>query len=174
MNAGAFGFGLAGIGIGGIRRIEDMGGVPVDFGEMQYWWGKLTISYAILLGRGLSVGANFNEHRQVLGPFSTYGFGIDAGLHFAFQQKQGLFKNLNLGINMDNALPVRLKLGTVVENMSYTIHFGVAKVITLRNNEDSWLLIGDVDQTENKETRTHFGTEYSWNERFFLRAGIDN
>jgi len=174
MNAGSFGIGLAGIGVGGIRRMDEVNGVPIHLGDMQYWWGKLTVSYALPLGRGLSIGINFNEHRQVLGTFSSYGFGMDAGVHLQFFQRSGLLRDLHFGMSANNVFPARLKLGTMVESEPYSIRMGVAKIVRINKGSTLWVLSGDADQIKDQDLRWHAGTEIQWNELLFLRAGMDN
>jgi tetratricopeptide (TPR) repeat protein len=178
MQTGSFGIGLAAIGIGGIQRMDEINGVPVSLGEMQYWWGKLTLSYATTIWKGISVGINFNEHRQVLGPFSTYGFGMDAGLHLQFPQKRGPLHGVFAGISMNNAFPAKLKLGSVVETEPYSIRAGLAKVVTLGGGSGQWILSGDVigDENQIKDQRLvfHAGTEMQWNQLLYLRAGLDD
>jgi tetratricopeptide (TPR) repeat protein len=178
MQTGSFGIGLAAVGIGGIQRMDEINGVPVSLGEMQYWWAKLTVSYALTIWKGISVGVNFNEHRQVLGPYSTYGFGMDAGLHLRFPQKRGPLHNVLVGASVNNALPAKLKLGSVVETEPYSVRVGLAKIVTLGGGHGHWILSGDVNGNENqfkdRKPVFHAGTEMQWNEFLYVRAGLDD
>ncbi|HEX9934054.1 MAG TPA: hypothetical protein VGB38_02560 [bacterium] len=175
LNTGSFGIGIAAIGIEGIKRTDEVNGVPVSMGEMQYWLGKLTVSYALTLWKGISIGVNFNEHRQVLGSYSTYGFGMDAGIHLGFPRQEGLLKNLFFGISMNNALPAKLKLGTIVETEPYSLRAGFAKAFMFGTSH--WLLSADVSGDENlrdeNRLKVHAGTEFQWNEILFIRAGME-
>ncbi len=172
--AGTFGLGLERIGTGGIRHTENVGGMPMDMGELNYWWGKLTISYAVTIIKGFTVGINFNMNRQVLGFYSTNGFGADLGVHHAFPQKKGILKNLFVGCAMSNALQPRLKLGTTAEIIPYNIRAGFAKLIFFRQNKDRCLFLVDFDKGEYKKLRYHLGAEYAWKRLLFLRTGFDN
>jgi tetratricopeptide (TPR) repeat protein len=178
MHTGSFGIGLAAIGIGGIRRMDEINGVPVSLGDMQYWWGKLTVAYALTLWKGISIGVNFNEHRQVLGPFSAYGFGMDAGLHLRFPQKRGPLNNVFAGVSVNNALPAKMKLGTTIETEPYSIRAGLAKVFILGGGLGQWMVSGDVfgdeNQIKNQQLVFHAGTEVQWSELLYVRAGLDN
>lgn len=171
--AGIFGLGVERIGTGGIRHTENVRGMPVDMGELSYWWGKLTISYAVTVIKRLTVGINFNMNRQVLGFYSTNGFGADFGIHYAFPQK-GIMRNLFIGCAMSNALQPRLKLGTVAEIIPYNIRAGLAKLIFFREHKDRCLFLVDFDKGKYKKLRSHLGTEYIWKGLLSLRAGFNN
>ena len=59
LSAGVFGIGFTRIGTGGIEQTEwDASGqsVVMELGEMDYWWGKLTLAYALNLTPSLSLG----------------------------------------------------------------------------------------------------------------------
>jgi len=174
MSIGTFGLGIARIGTDGIQQRHWERGVIQEDGEAGYWWGKLTLSYARTLLKGLSLGFNFDVNRQVLGFYSTNGFGVDLGAHYGFLPKSGILKNLFLGCTMVNLLSPRLKLGASTETVPYNIRAGVAKVIFFRQNADRWLLLADLEQGEHKRLRYHVGTEYGWNGSVFFRAGVDN
>jgi tetratricopeptide (TPR) repeat protein len=174
LTAGTFGLGVTRIGIGGIRHVEEIGGVPVDLGEMDYWWGKLVLAYGTKLFHGLSLGANFVVHRQVLGSASTYGFGMDAGIHYQIHETGTIFDNIYLGGFMDNALPARLKLGTAIETLPSTFRFGIAKAFYLRGKSDRWLFIADWVKDKYQTSKLHAGMEYAIQNSLFLRIGMND
>jgi tetratricopeptide (TPR) repeat protein len=180
LSAGTFGLGVSRIGISGIHNYEDVGGVtgstgiPVDMGEISYWWGKMTLAYGATLYKGFSLGTNFVVHRQVLGPASSYGFGMDAGLHYRIHHDGSLFNNLYFGASMMNALPARLKLGTQFETFARTIRVGMAKIYYIRGEQDRLLLMVDGEKGQYRKTIFHAGMEYAFQNALFLRVGIDN
>jgi len=174
MSSGTFGVGVARIGTGGIKYTDEVGGVPLDLGELNYWWGRLNFSYAQKIIFGLSAGVNFNVNRQVLGFYSTNGFGVDIGLHYGFPVKGGFLKGLYFGGNFVNVLSPRMKLGISTETIPYHLRVGMAKVFTLRNGADRWLFLADIKQEEHKEYQYHVGSEYSVNGLFFMRVGVNN
>jgi len=174
ISTGVLGIGVARIGTGDIRHIEQQNGVPVDIGTFDYWWGKITFGYAVELVKGFAVGINVNLNRQVLGYYSTNGFGGDAGINYVFPQKSGLFSNLYIGAVVFNAVSPRLKLGISDERIPWIMRGGIAKVAFLRGGRDRWLFLADVVKHELKPFTYHFGSEYSWNNNIFLRAGYDN
>jgi tetratricopeptide (TPR) repeat protein len=178
LSAGTFGLGVSRIGVGGIRRIEEVGGaagtVPVDLGEIGYWQGKLTLGYAVTLFHGISLGTNFVTHRQVLGNASATGFGMDAGIHTRIRWEGTPLHNVYLGASMSNALPARLRLGTEYETLPPTIRAGIAKTVFWRGGQDRLLLLADAEQGRNRETRIHAGAEYAIANALFLRAGFDD
>ena len=174
ISVGTFGLGVSRIGTGGIKYTEDVGGVPVDLGELNYWWGKLSFAYAVTIIQGFSVGVNCNVNRQVLGFYSTHGFGVDVGFHYGIPAKRGILKGLYFGCNLENALTPRLKLGVSTETIPYKLRVGMAKVFNLRNDADHWLFLADFEQGEHQTYRYHVGMEYGVGRLFFLRAGYNN
>ena len=180
LSAGTFGLGVSRIGIAGIHNYDDVGGgtgstgVPVDLGEISYWWGKLTLAYGATLYKGFSLGTNFVVHRQVLGPASSYGFGMDAGLHYRIRREGSLFNNLYFGASMMNALPARLKLGTQFETFTRTIRVGMAKIFYIRGEQDRFLLMADEEKGQYRKTIFHAGAEYAFQNTLFLRAGVED
>jgi len=174
MSVGTFGLGIARIGTDGIQQRHWERGIIQEEGEVGYWWGKAILSYARTVVKGLSVGMNLDVNRQVLGFYSTNGFGIDMGVHYAFLPERGILKDLFLGCTMTNVLSPRLKLGVSSETVPYTIRAGAAKVFFFRQNADRWLLLADLEKGEYKQFRYKVGTEYGWNGSVFLRAGLDN
>ena len=173
MRAGTLGIGVARIGTGGIRQTDFVRGVPTDLGEMEYWWGRLSLSYAMSPLKGLSIGATINMNRQVLGFYSTNGFGSDVGIHYGFHNESGLLKTLYLGVSVKNVISPSFKLGTVSEKVPNTMRFGLAKRIDLRGNLDRILLLFDVVRPEHQDMTYHAGVEYGWNRTIFFRGGFD-
>jgi tetratricopeptide (TPR) repeat protein len=178
LSAGTFGIGVSRVGVGGIRRISEIGGgsgsVPVDLGEISYWQGKLTLGYAATLFHGLSLGTNFVVHRQVLGDASATGFGMDAGVHYRLRREGSLFHNLYFGASLSNALRPRLRLGTEYETLPSTLRAGAAKAFYTRGGQDRFMLLADAERGEDRRTRIHAGAEYAIANAVFLRAGLDD
>jgi len=174
LSTGVLGIGVARIGTGGIRHIEQQNGVPVDIGTFDYWWGKITFGYALNLFNSLAIGFNINLNRQVLGFYSTNGFGSDFGFNYAFQAKRGILSNLYVSGVLFNAISPRMKLGVSGERIPFVARGGLAKVFYLRNHSDRWLFLADIVKHEMKPFAYHFGSEYSFSNMLFLRAGYDN
>ena len=174
LTAGTFGMGVAYIGTEGVIRTEEVRGVPVDLGELDYYWGKLTLAYALTPIKGLSVGVNFHVNRQVLGFYSTNGVGVDAGIHYRLPIDKGILKDLYFGGVWFNVLPPRMKLGITAEKVPHNLRAGMAKVFHLRNGTDRWIFLADVEKGEYKSYRYHAGTEYAFGNMVFLRVGVDN
>ncbi len=174
MNAGVFGFGVSRIGVGGITGFDEVQGVSVETGTINYWWGKLSLAYARSLMGDLSFGLNFEANRQVMGSqYATNGFGLDVGLLYAVSQTRGFLNGFSLGVNYINAVNPKLKLGTSTETLPHVTRIGLAKEFSLRNGHDRWLLLYDADWMKYRKTHSHFGSEYSFDRTLFLRIGID-
>ncbi|NQT25633.1 PorV/PorQ family protein [candidate division KSB1 bacterium] len=173
LNAGTFGFGISRAGTGGIREFDNINGVSIEGDEFGYWWGKLSIAYAVHLFSGISFGANFEANRQVLLDYSTNGFGLDAGLHYA-PSNTSMLHGFNFGYVAVNAYSPRLKLGTESEAIPPIQKLGIARTINLRDGLDRWLFLFDYEWAQNKKSKYHFGTEYSLDRSVFFRTGFDN
>ena len=171
LSAGTFGFGIMRIGTGGITQYENVQGLPVEVGEIGYWWAQLTLAYSLELFRGFSMGAGFNAHRQVLGEYSTNGFGLDAGMHYAIPASKGLFRNFYFGCNIQNIISPRMKLGTDTETLPHTIRTGLAKVFRFNEDRDSWSFLFDLDFEEGRSAQYHLGSEFNWGGTVYLRVG---
>ncbi len=175
MDAGTFGIGISRIGTGGIKYTKIVDGAPFDTGEeMDYWWGKLTLSYAMTFLKGLSVGFNLNVNRQSLWLYSTSGFGVDFGIHYLFPSERGILRNLFLGGMIENGISPRMKLGIKTETIPYVVKTGIAKYFLFRNDRDRWLFLADIEQGLQKHHQYHIGTEYCWDKTVFLRVGFDD
>lgn len=174
MNTGTFGIGISRIGTGDILHTDEVRGVPVDLGTLDYWWGKVSLAYAATIWKGLSVGANLDVNRQVLGFYSTNGVGVDVGLHYGFQNESGLLNGLHLGFNWINALSPRLKLGVSTESVPYTFRGGIAKVFRFRHGTDRWVISADMTKPRYKGITYHVGTEYAFGNTVFVRGGMNN
>jgi tetratricopeptide (TPR) repeat protein len=173
MTIGVLGLGITRIGTDDIVERSWENGRPEPIGVMDYWWGKLTLSYARTLFRGFSMGINFDVHRQVLGSNSANGFDVDFGIHYAVPAQSGFFKQFYFGCSMANPFSSRLKLGSTSEAIPYNIRAGLAKAFVMRDNS-RLLFLADVEQGENRNLQYHFGGEYGWKRRVFLRLGVDN
>jgi tetratricopeptide (TPR) repeat protein len=174
LSAGTFGFGISRIGIGGIRKMDFENNVPVDLGEIDYWRERLTLAYGATVFEGLSLGANFTVHRQVLGDASCFGFGMDVGFHYQIRHDGSMLNNLYFGGAMTNAVPARLRLGSRFETMPYAYRLGGAKLFYLRDKSDRWLFVADFEKNQFRKSKWHFGTEYAFQNSVFARAGLDD
>jgi tetratricopeptide (TPR) repeat protein len=180
LSAGTFGLSVSRIAVDGIPRFIDTGGgtsstsVSDYRGDISYWWGKMTLAYAATLYKGFSFGTNFVVHRQELGSASSYGFGMDAGLHYRIHREGSLLNNLYFGASMTNALPARLKLGSQFETFTRTIRYGMAKIFYIRGEQDRLLLMADQEKSEYRKPIIHAGIEYAFQNTVFLRAGVED
>lgn len=174
LNAGSFGFGFSRIGIGGIRHIEEIEGVPVDRGEIGYWWAKGTLAYGLPVYQSLSIGVAGVVHRQVLGTASSYGFGMDMGFHYTYRARNRLLDNTHLGLSLENLIPVRLRLGSQYETLPRAIRFGMAKRFIFSDTTSQCHFWIEGDYREKGELSLHAGIEYVYQNRIFLRAGLDH
>ncbi len=173
MTAGTFGFGLVRIGTGDIPNRDYVRGVPVEYGDFEFWWARMTFSYARKIWGGLSLGVNFNASRQVMLNYSANGFGLDVGAHYRIPTDKGFFSNMHFGLDYVNAAKPRLRLGTKSEKLPSMFRFGFAKGFLIGGEKNQWYFLGDVEKWEYREARYHFGTELMLSRIIFLRLGHD-
>jgi tetratricopeptide (TPR) repeat protein len=173
MTAGTFGFGLVRIGTGDIPNRDYDRGVPVLYGNFDFWWAQMMLSYAKNVWEGFSLGVNFNVHRQVMLNYSANGFGLDAGAHYQTPAEKGFFGNVHFGVDYVDAIKPRMRLGTQSEIIPSMLRFGFAKGFFIGGEKNQWFFLGDVEKWESKNARYHFGTELMLNRLIFLRLGHD-
>lgn len=175
LSVGSFGMGISYIGTGGIKHTDIIDGAPVDLDEtFSYWWGKLSLAYALTFFKGFSAGINLELNRQVLYTYSTNGFGVDLGLHYEFWPERGFLHHLYLGAAMQNVLTPRFRLGSETETLPWTFSWGIAKAFHFRHEADRLLFLADLDYTAGSSVRVHAGLEYGFNDNVFARIGVDN
>lgn len=173
LNSGTFGFGVSRAGTGGIRRFDQINGVSIEGEEFGFWWGKLSIAYAVHLFSGISFGANFEANRQALLDKSTNGFGLDAGLHYA-PSAGHMLHGFDFGYVAVNAYSPRLKLGTKSETIPPIQKLGVARAFRFRDGMDRLLFLFDYEWAKDKQSKFHIGAEYSLDHSVFFRMGYDH
>lgn len=175
LSTGYFGIGITRIGTDGIHVTDwdPAGNVIIEqSGTWSYWWGKLSLAYAIPVWKNISLGAAFHTNRQVLGTFSTNGFGFDGGIHYVSPIQRGLLSHLYLGASVSNLVKPTMKLGPTSETIPSISRLGIAKRFVLRE-KDHVLILFDMEKNTDKEMRSHFGLEYKYGGRAYLRIGMD-
>ncbi|MBD3218167.1 MAG: PorV/PorQ family protein [candidate division Zixibacteria bacterium] len=160
--------GFGAVGIGGLRlgtddivfrdRLGSLG--SFDYTNGQYW-----LSYGIRAFDFVSFGLNMKYLDQSLGDLSTSTGSVDLGLLAHY--KNTIF----LGVNAQDILSGELKLGSKGENLPYNIKAGLAAKFSTANL--SFILAGDIDQTEDLGAKFHGGVEVGIKNTFFLRGGYD-
>lgn len=176
LSTGYFGFGVTRIGTDGIQVTDwdPAGSIIIEQpGSWSYWWGKLSLAYAMPVWKNISVGMAFHANRQVLGTYSTNGFGLDAGIHYPIPARKGLLKNMYLGASIVNLVKPIMKLGPTSETIPSIMRAGLAKLFSLREDQDHLLVLLDIEKNAEKDMQTHFGIEYNYGKRAFLRIGFN-
>ncbi len=172
LNFGTFGFGIARFGVDDIHFYDDVNNIPVDRGIFNFWKAKLTLSYALTIFKGFSLGINGNAYRDVLGEYSANGFGMDAGIHYGISSKN-ILNDLHFGCTVYNILQPNLKMDVEEDILTQKIKAGVAKKISF-NNKYYLLLMADIDQSQYRENEYHYGLELGLGNMVFIRGGYDN
>ncbi len=176
LSTGYFGIGVTRIGTDGIEVTDwdPAGHIVIEQpGSWSYWWGKLSLAYAIPVWKRIAVGLAFHANRQVLGTFSTNGFGLDAGIQYPLPFKKGLFSHMYAGAAITNLIQPRMKLGPTSETIPSISRFGIAKKINFREGEDHILLLLDFEKNIEKDMHSHLGLEYNYGNFAFVRIGMN-
>jgi hypothetical protein len=126
------------------------------------------ISYGKLLPIGYTdkpvyAGGSIKIVRQVIDSNSATSIGLDAGVLCK------LFKNLSIGLDIQNLVAPQLKLMEATD--AYPLSITVGAGYRLCNN--NLLLVLDVNQTTNRDYQVHAGGEYCLFKMLTLRAGIN-
>ncbi|MCK5146082.1 PorV/PorQ family protein, partial [bacterium] len=170
---GTFGIGVVRIGTDDIPRTEWSDQTIDHLGNMDYWWGQLNLAYGLRVYKGLAVGVAFEANRIVLGDWSTNGFGLNSGIHYALPHQSGLLSNLHIGIAAHSIVHPQLSLGTQTRAIPMTLRGGMAKIFKLGQN-NRMLMIADIEKPELGEMRYHMGAEFMFGSILAVRAGLNN
>jgi tetratricopeptide (TPR) repeat protein len=158
---GAVGIAGARIGTDNIIFRDQLGQLgEFDYNDGQYW-----LSYGIKIFDNLALGTNLKYLNSSLGNFSSSTGSVDLG--FLMQYKNIVF----LGVNAQDILSGKMKLGTKGEDIPSNIKAGIA--FGYAWTDVSVLLAADADKTEKVGAKMHLGAELGFKNTLFLRGGYD-
>lgn len=166
-----FGLSLYHLGVGNIEARDSDGNVIDSFGYRQ---DHLLLTYAKKFSPKFSAGFNAKFVRQsyakeVAGPENA---GIDIGAQYTFHHKHALLNNLIFGFAVDNLIQPTLTLDKEREYLPREARVILEKNLKIASN--NLLLVSNwrfTDASFIKGRTFHFGAEYSYRSRIFMRAG---
>lgn len=174
LHLGTFGFGVARIGTGGIKHT---GPYNEDFGTFSWeeYQGYFSYAKALMwdINAGLTVRGVRRAWNNLNGEVDT-GIGLDLGLLYKPQIfGSSWLRDWSLGLNLRNLLAPKLNEGIGVDQFPLSVRFGISRQIDLFEGGNLLHLMFDVDYSQHRETRFHFGTEYRFRQLGSLRVGFD-
>lgn len=175
---GSFGFGIGRIGISDLdqRDVTDHGTVLGHFSDESY---EVYFSYAkslpwFNLTPGISVRWVRSGFSGLLeGDLIESGVGADFGLMYKPDWLGNAFiQDWSFGMNLRNLFPPQLKVGDQVDEYPLTTKIGLLKIIRFSGSGALNVLI-DLNHSQNRDMKLHFGSEYDFREMGRVRVGYN-
>lgn len=177
LSLGTFGFGLGRIGTGGIVQRDAS---QFELGTFSWDEYQAYFSYAKRLPWNLTPGITVRVVRRAFsglvdqGRPNDNGVGMDLGLMYRPDMFSSLFlRDWSLGFNIRNLFTPQLKEGNILDELPLSIRFGLMRKIYIGAGGSAMNVLFDVDYSEKRSTRFHFGAEYEFRNLGMLRAGYD-
>ncbi len=177
LNLGTFGIGVGRIGIGGIHQRDNFN---TDLGTFSWEEYHGFFSYAKRLPYDLSAGATVRVVRRAWsglageGSLNDIGVGMDLGVMYRPEIFSNiLLKDWAVGLNIRNLFPPQVKEGDAIDEFPLTVRFGLLRKIFFGGLGNHLNLAIDVDYSQKRDLKLHFGTEYRFHNLAMLRVGMD-
>ncbi len=177
LNLGTFGLGVGRIGIGGIHQTDEFNTQLGTFSWEEYHG---FFSYAKKLPYDLSAGMTIRLVRRAWnglvdsGNLVDMGVGMDLGLMYRPQIFTNvLLRDWSVGLNVRNLFPPQVKEGENVDEFPLSVRLGFMRRILLKGVGNQFNLLFDLDYSQKRDLRIHFGTEYKFRNLAMVRVGMD-
>ncbi|MCD6374168.1 MAG: PorV/PorQ family protein [Caldisericaceae bacterium] len=177
LNLGTFGLGVGRIGIGGIHQTDEFNTQLGTFSWEEYHG---FFSYAKKLPYDLSAGMTIRLVRRAWnglvdsGNLVDMGVGMDLGLMYRPQIFTNvLLRDWSVGLNVRNLFPPQVKEGENVDEFPLSVRLGFMRRILLKGVGNQFNLMFDLDYSQKRDLRIHFGTEYKFRNLAMVRLGMD-
>ena len=174
---GTFGIGIARIGVDDIQQTDASEQVLNNtFSNSEY---QIFASYArripwdINLTPGITLRMFHRSWSGLItdGDLSDTGFGIDLGFMYRPEWLgTPWLQDWAFGMKIQNFLAPSIKEGNISEDFPTTIKLGMMKIVRFAGGEFVNVLM-DLDFSEKRSARVHFGTEYRVRDYGELRLG---
>ncbi len=161
---GTFSVGAFLLSTGDIERRDEAGRLLGTFSANQQMF---LVGYGKQINQFLSLGATLKLFGQSFDNSSAFGVGGDFGL------KVALTENIALGLNAQNIVAPSLRIDRDEETQPITLKAGAGLMLPVSEGRHILSFEADVDKTENIDPVFHFGGEFAFMNRYFLRAGYD-
>lgn len=177
LNLGTFGLGVGRIGIGGIQQTDEFNTQLGTFSWEEYHG---FFSYAKKLPYDLSAGMTIRLVRRAWnglvdsGNLVDMGVGMDLGLMYRPQIFTNvLLRDWSVGVNVRNLFPPQVKEGENVDEFPLSVRLGFMRRILLKGAGNQFNVMFDLDYSQKRDLRIHFGTEYKFRNLAMVRLGMD-
>ncbi len=177
LNLGTFGVGVGRIGIGGIHQRDNFN---TDLGTFSWEEYHGFFSYAKRLPYDVSAGATVRVVRRAWsglageGSLNDIGVGMDLGLMYRPEVFTNiLLKDWSVGLDVRNLFPPQVKEGDAIDEFPLTVRLGFLRKIYFGSLGNHVNLAIDVDYSQKRDLKIHFGTEYRFRNLAMLRVGMD-
>ena len=177
LNLGTFGLGVGRIGIGGIRQTDEFNTRLGTFSWEEYHG---FFSYAKKLPYDISAGMTIRLVRRAWnglvdqGNLVDMGVGMDLGLMYRPQIFTNvLLRDWSVGMNIRNLFPPQVKEGENVDEFPLSVRLGFMRRILLKGFGNQFNVMFDLDYSQKRDMRIHFGAEYKFRNLAMVRLGLD-
>ncbi len=177
LSLGTFGFGLGRIGTGGIIQRDAS---QFELGTFSWDEYQAYFSYAKRLPWNFTPGITVRVVRRAFsglvdqGRPNDNGVGMDLGLMYRPDMFSSFFlRDWSVGFNIRNLFTPQLKEGNILDELPLSVRFGLMRKIYIGAGGSAMNVLFDVDYSEKRSTRFHFGAEYEFRNLGMLRAGYD-
>ena len=157
-------WGTFGLGILNLRSTDfekrDFNGVQV--GTFDQNDVGILVSHGFKYRNKLSLGSTIKVVRQEIDSINGTGFGFDLGFMW------DMHRRIKMGLSAHNLLAPKIKLNEESDEYPRDVRLGLAYTPS-----QNWLLTTDLNQTQDRDLKFHFGTEWKIKQLLALRTGIN-
>ncbi len=174
LHLGTFGFGIARIGTGDVQH-RGIDKVIINTISWEEYHGFF--SYAKKLPWDITAGLTLRGVRRAwtnLGGEVDMGIGLDFGLLYRPQIFSSvLLRDWSVGLNVRNLFAPQVNEGVAIDEFPLGVRLGFARKLYLFEGGNQLHILFDLDYSQLRDLRFHFGTEYNFRGYGMLRAGFD-
>jgi tetratricopeptide (TPR) repeat protein len=177
INIGTFGLGIARIGVDGIQQTdasEDLLGNTFSNAEYQVFASYAKrLPWDLNLTPGITLRMFQRSWTGLItdGDLNDTGFGVDAGFMYRPEWLGSPWmQDWAFGMKIQNLIAPSIKEGNVSEDFPVTVKLGMLKKVRFAGGEFVSVLL-DLDFSEKRSARMHFGGEYRVRDYGELRMG---
>jgi len=174
LRLGTFGFGIARIGTG---DVDHRGIDKVVIGTVSWEEYHGFFSYAKRLPWDITAGLTLRGVRRAwtnLDGEVDMGIGLDFGMLYRPQIFSSvILRDWSVGLNIRNMFAPQVNEGVAIDEFPLGVRLGFARKLYLFEGGNQLQLLFDLDYSQKRDMRFHFGTEYNFRGYGMLRAGFD-
>ncbi|MBN2008659.1 PorV/PorQ family protein [candidate division KSB1 bacterium] len=146
----------------------------VEYGNINANSSQFMVSYGKTLPYNISLGTSLKLVQQKIGSFNGSGVGFDFGFMYRPNFDNVFLNELSVGINLQNLLAPRLKLGNVTDVWPTNFKMGIAKPLMMSEWGSQFTIYMEMDQPDGADFKFHTGTEYVFQNNYMLRVGLNS